>query len=465
MRDGINSNDYKIVLENVILFRKMLSKEENPPIQDAIDLGVVPRLIQLLDERIEAPADVTEKIIFETAWALTNIASGQHSHTLCVVEQGAAPIFISLMSHINNDIKEQSIWALGNIAGDCPSLRNFVLDLNIIPQLLNILESEMSSHIPNISLIRNSTWTLSNLCRGKPAPGFHHISPCINTLYKLLSCNDHETVSDACWAISYISDDSENFVGPLISSGIIQLISNHLAIRNDTIQTPCLRALGNIVSNPNEVLTQAVIDSGALAKFQDLLRHYKSSIQKECCWVISNITAGNVHQVQSVIDSNLFPSIFTLLRTGDNKTRKEAVWAVCNATSHHSSNPEQVRYLVSQGCLKPLCDMLSGQDTKIIQVILDGIDNILSVGKEDQTSGIIGENKYAEILEEMGTLDVIYNLQTRNLQNYQNDIFNKSKGIIDNYFGGKENETNGDNIEDFAFDSSVLSPPEHGFSF
>jgi importin subunit alpha-6/7 len=459
MREGINSYDYKTILDNLILFRKMLSKEENPPIQDVIDLGVIPRFIELLEGKIEGPTDAVEKLIFESAWSLTNIASGQHAHTLCVVELGAASIFIKLMSHTNNDIKEQSIWALGNIAGDSPSLRNFVLDLNVMPPLLTILEEEMSSISPNISLIRNSTWTLSNLCRGKPPPDFQFIAPCINTLFKLLSCNDFETLSDASWAVSYISDDSENFVGLLISSGIIQLLSNNLTLRNDTIQTPCLRAIGNIVSG-NEAQTQAVIDCGVLSKFQDLLRHYKSSIQKECCWAISNITAGNVYQVQAVIDSNLFPSIIILLRSGDTKTKKEAIWAICNATSHHSSNPEQVKYLISQGCLKPLCEMLSGQDTKIIQVILDGIDNILSVGKEELLSGLTAENTYATNLEEMGTLDIICNLQ----KHPNDNVYMKAKGIIDKYYS-QGNEIMDDNQEDFSFDHSILSRPEQGFSF
>jgi importin subunit alpha-6/7 len=297
------------------------------------------------------------------------------------------------------------------------------------------------------------------LCRGKPPPGYHFIVPCINTLYKLLSCNDYETLSDASWAVCYISDDSENFVSLLISSGIVQYLSNNLAVRNDTIQTPSLRAIGNIVSG-NEEQTQAVMDCGVLSIFQDLLRHYKSSIQKECCWAISNITAGNAYQVQAVIEANLFPSIITILRSGDMKTKKEAVWAVCNATSHHSTNPEQVKYLVSQGCLKPLCDMLSGQDTKIIQVVLDGIDNILSVGQQELISGVASENIYAKILEEMGTMDVICNLQ-----NHPNDhVYVKSKWIIDKFFS-QGNQTMVESQEDLAFDHSILSRPEQGFSF
>ena len=403
---GLHSDNFNLVLESVTWFRMYLSKVKNPLIQEVIDCGVVPRLVQLLSGQFNAPPYVQEKIVFEAAWVLTNIAAGEHNHTLCVVESGSIPIFANLLAHPNADIREQSIWALGNIAGDSPRLRDLVLKRNVVESLLAIVQKEIQSPSANLSLIRKSTWTLSNLCRETPVPDWNYLSPAVPVLRCLLGCNDPETLSDAAWAVSFISLGPDEFVSEIINAGIVNWLVALLADKNDSVQTPCLRALGNIVTG-SEKHTQVVIESGALLQFHNLLRSPLKSIQKECCWAISNITAGTPAQIQAVIEANLIPSVISLLRSGDQKTKKEAVWAIRNATSHHVSAPQQVKYLMAQGCLEPLRDMLSSQDPKIVQVVQTAIDIILSVGQEEVRNGSSLKNEYSVMLKDFGALDLI----------------------------------------------------------
>lgn len=140
-------------------------------------------------------------------------------------------------------------------------------------------------------------------------------------------------------------------------------------------------------------------------------------------WFLSNITAGNQQQVQAVIDHDLIPLVIHHLAKSDFQTQKEAAWAVSNMTI--SGSKEQVKYLVSKGVILPLCNMLNVKDPQVIQVVLDGIHNMLKIaGSSNETEEI------ADMIEECGGLDKI-----EALQNHENeDIYKLTFEIIDNFF-------------------------------
>ena len=47
----------------------------------------------------------------------------------------------------------------------------------------------------------------------------------------------------------------------------------------------------------------------------------------------------------------------------------------------------QVAYIVSHGVIAPLCGLLSVKDTQVIQVVLDGLNNILKLA-DDEVDGV-----------------------------------------------------------------------------
>lgn len=57
-----------------------------------------------------------------------------------------------------------------------------------------------------------------------------------------------------------------------------------------------------------------------------------------------------------------------------------------------------VRYVVSVGCIKPLCDLLTVQDPRMVVVTLEGLENILKVGNKDLVDGV---NPFSVQIEEI----------------------------------------------------------------
>ena len=247
---------------------------------------------------------------------------------------------------------------------------------------------------------------------------------------------DDEVLIDACWAISYLSDGANDKIQAVIEAGIPRRLVELLTHTSTSVQTPALRSVGNIVTG-DDVQTQIIINAGSLPALHQLLRSTKDGIRKEACWTISNVTAGNSTQIQAVIDAGIIPPLIHLLQHGDFKTKKEACWAISNATSGGLQKPDQIRYLVQQGCIKPLCELLGCPDNKIIQVALDGLENILKVGDMDRESmnGSEGSfNRYALFIEEAGGMEKIHECQN----NVNEEIYMKAYNIIEKYFSDEE---------------------------
>ncbi|KAI8024229.1 Importin subunit alpha-4 [Camellia lanceoleosa] len=268
MVQGVWSEDPAAQIEATTQFRKLLSIERSPPIDEVIKAGVVPRFVEFLG-RQDLP-----QLQFEAAWALTNVASGTSEHTQVVIEHGAVPKFVLLLSSASDDVREQ-------------------------------------------------------------------VKPALPVLRQLIHLNDEEVLTDACWALSYLSDGPNDKIQAVIEAGVCPRLVELLLHPSPTVLIPALRTVGNIVTG-DDTQTQFVIENHVLpCLYQLLTQNHKKSIKKEACWTISNITAGNRSQIQAVIEANIILPLVHLLQHAEFDIKKEAAWAISNATSGGSH--DQIR--------------------------------------------------------------------------------------------------------------------------
>jgi len=116
---------------------------------------------------------------------------------------------------------EQVIWGIGNIAGDSSTTRNRVIESGALVSISQVLNQAP----PGTSFMRNASWALSNLCRGRPQPDYNLVKGAIPTLIKVLVENDKEDIiTDVCWALSYLSDGAKERVNDLLQPNLLQKI-------------------------------------------------------------------------------------------------------------------------------------------------------------------------------------------------------------------------------------------------
>lgn len=123
------------------------------------------------------------------------------------------------------------------------------------------------------------------------------------------------------------------------------------------------------------------------------------------------------------------------------------------------------RYLVSQGCIKPLCDLLVCPDPRIVTVCLEGLENILKVGEAEKNLGRSGDvNLYAQMIDDAEGLEKIENLQSHD----NNEIYEKAVKLLETYWLEEEDDAMpaGEIAQPgFHFGGGDVSLPNGGFNF
>jgi importin subunit alpha-1 len=387
--------------------RKVLSRETSPPIGEAIAAiaaGAVPLLAKLL-EKSNTPATQ-----FEAAWALTNIASCTTEHTACVVNTpGLISSFVSLLGSADHNVCEQTVWALGNIAGDSPMYRDLLLERGVLTELTHI-PGRFGDSGTTLALRRLMMWMIANLCRGKPAPPLSAVASVLPYVSAMIHYPDSEVVTDAMWCLSYISDGTNDRISAVLAHGVLPAIMYHLSSgAGQAIEVAALRSLGNIVGG-DEHQTTLAIEHGAITVLCAMLRaqvhNPRAVTQKEILWALSNIAAGNAQQKNALLQAGVFDLIASYVTMDDQTIRSDSQWTVANALQ--GASPADRTAIIGSASFRALLNAASSHRIFLvgvegIEIALEhGFDAVAAIASPDELSLIVAalyEHKDPNVLQ------------------------------------------------------------------
>ncbi|KAJ3434590.1 importin alpha [Anaeramoeba flamelloides] len=397
----INSNDKKSIRNGTEEIRKLLSVEEQPPNSLVISSGIVPKFISFLKGN-------DQKLIFESLWILSNLCSGSHEECKRIVDLDAISHIFNHLSSKDPNIIEQSVWAFGNIAGDCSQYRDMILNHpNSLKKLINLFNIYQN----NLEIIKIICWVKCTL------PIF----------VSLLNAEDQVLLIDALYALSYLSDGESIKIQSVIETGCTFRLIELLQSTSIEILAPTLEIFGNLVSGDHST-TEKIISVGILEALKKLIHHSHAEIKKNVCWILSNITAGTPPQIEKVIQNGYIPPVIQLLAQDQRMDiRNEACWIISNAI--YCGTAEQISKMVSLGALKEILNFLKKTTLPRMKIIsLTSISKILKIG-ENEAQNSKSYNHYIQLVEQKGGVKTIEKLSNHE----NNEIRQLSDKILDNY--------------------------------
>lgn len=253
------------------------------------------------------------------------------------------------------------------------------------------------------------TWCLSNLCRGSPPPSFEFSKRIVPTLFSILNSpttKDH-VKTDACWAISHISEAGPQHIQFLLHHELPKYI---LPLLNDSSKTrlisPIIRIIGNITFGDDSQI-QYILDSGVIPYLLNIFRSSTSeNVLRELCWVLSNFAAGTIKQSNQLLKSSIMEDLISKRsKYTPISVLKEMAWIITNIASNGDQN--QIITLVNRGAIQFICDLLSMNDGNLLFILIEGLEYIFSAGDKISYSDL---NPFTSILEEAGGILILHHL-------------------------------------------------------
>eukprot|EP00210_Caulerpa_lentillifera_P004166 g3972.t1 len=369
-----SSGDRAKQLIGIRYYRRLLCKDNNPHVQEVIHLDLVRHFVDALK------ADDCPILQLEAAWALTNISAGTWEDAKVVIENGALPLLINFTTNKSVDLKEQALWAIGNIAAEKSFLKALV-DRGALERVLRILDVDRSK----LRLVKIAVWALTNFCRygcDSISITSDYIPGIVSSIIRLIQHNDRQVILDSAWAIaSFTSSEwSPDTRELLVQQGVLHHLSHTILYsERPTLHYPALKALAQILSGPESYAVEFLAIDGIMKKLKTLLvSKFNRKATTNILWLIQNIAANKYRVAKTILNCGMIPRIVELVSYGPHDLKVEAGNVMINIFYCQDLPLSGIDALVAADSITALCRMLTWETKKAIMDAMNALDKILT---------------------------------------------------------------------------------------
>ena len=420
-----NSDNLNSKYIGFVGIRKLLLIEENSPINIIFENDLLHGIIEGLNMSVEFQ--------YEALWCLINISYGKNKESEKIIKEGGYEKILMLLNHNLDEIKEMALWCIDNFAHESLKTKKLLANKSLFNKLITLLATTSNEKIIShcVSIIRILIKYFPNKKLEKI-----DIKKLINLISKFIIYIDFNSANDAeknilnncCFILSYISENIKQYKDILLENGVIQhiieLIKTPNIEKDELLFYVLISIIGNII-NGNVNQTNQILNYDILDILKNNITTKNKKIQKEICWIISNISADIPKNKKLLIDIGLFPILCDIYNKSERGIRIEVIYALCNLTQ--INDKQYLDYIINNGLLNIIYSGIKSKETNEIVVCLEALICLLYYGKKISKDGT---NFITNEIEKMGMFDVLENLQ----YNKSEIIYEKTYAIIKNFF-------------------------------
>jgi hypothetical protein len=348
-----------------LIYLRILSSKENL-LEQTVDMIFEQKMFSKILEFVNPRFPV--EIQFEALWIMTNVVDPS-KYVRTAVEVGLVDRCIVMLQSEVDDIKNQALWTIANIAGEGVEYRDLVIKKGILTQIKAISSAECSD-----ALYSTLVWLLSNLCR------YPDIHPSLKTkafcqyLCTFIVSDRDDILIDATTAIQKMtmSDGSTEVIDLMMTSTVILRIITLMCHPHFEISMNSIKILGNITYGDSEY-SQLFFKHGIMSPIMMLLDVHNPKIHKELCLLISNLAVDDHNQFFA--KPGVIERLVHFSKKGLYPVRYEATFALSNLFLY--ATKEQVEVLLKLKALAPLCEMISPDHRELTSAIIGTVSRLL----------------------------------------------------------------------------------------